>query len=89
VKHTEQTDTLLRALEQVNAIDLDKLYASGINVTVSSYTEDKPDHVECVTVHAEDFGPVKVALRIALSKAIERRKDYLTRQLADIAKAGL
>lgn len=84
MKNTETTATILGALNQLDKLDLDKLYASAIDVALLSYTKDKPDHMERVSIHAEFFGPVKDALRVALRQTIACRRETLARELRDI-----
>lgn len=87
MKPTETTMTLLRALQQVNALNLDRLFASGIDVTLDSYTDDCPAHLDRVTLHGEDFAPVRDALREALRKAVDRRRASLARDLVAVENA--
>lgn len=84
MKNSETTTTMLTALTQLDKLDLDKLFGSAIDVALPSYTKDRQDHMERVSIHAEFFGPVKDALRTALRQTIERRKETLQRELRDI-----
>lgn len=84
MKPAEETATLLRALKQLDTLDMDKLFASGIDVTIHHYTHEDREHMERVSLHAEFFAPVRDALRTALRLSIERRKESLQRQLRDI-----
>jgi hypothetical protein len=84
MKATEETSRIIEAIKQVDKLDLDKLFASGIDITINSYTDPEREHVSRVTIHAEDAYPVKVALRDALMMALERHRESLTRQLRDI-----
>ncbi|MBB5357556.1 hypothetical protein HDE76_000738 [Rhodanobacter sp. ANJX3] len=84
MKPTETTAALIEARNQLIALNLDVLFLSGIDVALYSYTEGKREHLRRVTLHAEDFAPVKEALQECVRLAIERRKDSLRRDLADI-----
>ena len=84
MKPCESTDALISARNALIGLNLDLLFASGIDVTLHSYTEGKPDHMRRVTIHAEFFGPVRDALRVALQSTIERRKESLLMQLRDL-----
>lgn len=88
MRHTEDTDTLLRALRQARALDLDVLFASGLDVTFQRYADadDARPHVERVTLHPDNCGPLRDALIAALEAAVVRRREFLARQIADIDK---
>lgn len=84
MRHSEETSTLIAALKQADAIDVSKLFGSGIDVTLHSYTNPQATHMERVTIHAEDAGPVVAAIRAAIIKAIQHRRDSLRSQLSAI-----
>ena len=84
MKPTERTDTLVRALKQARALDLDKLYGSGIDVELHDYADEDRTHVERVTIHAEDAGPLREALIECLEKALAHRERSLKGQLCEI-----
>lgn len=84
MKPTEETSVLLRALKQAKAIDLDKLFASGIDITINDYTHEDREHMERVSVTAETFAPVKEALIKCLLINIQLRQQSLTRELASV-----
>ena len=88
MKPTETTETLLIALKQIDALDLEKLFASAVDVAVLSYTEGRPQHMGRVSIPAEFFSPVRDALRDALILAIDRRRESLERELADVNKVA-
>jgi hypothetical protein len=84
MKPTETTDTLLRALKQIDRLDVNALFGSAVDVSIDSYTPDRAAHLGRVSLPAEHFGPVREALRTCLLKAIESRKQSLVQQLAEI-----
>lgn len=84
MKLTEETDRIISAIRQVEKIDLNKLFASGIDITIHNYTDPEREHVSRVTLHAEDCAPLLKELRKALIMAVERRRESLTRQLRNI-----
>ncbi|MBS7457713.1 hypothetical protein [Coralloluteibacterium stylophorae] len=85
---TETTSQMLRALAQAKRLDLDKLFGSGIDVTLHRYSgEREAEHVERVTVHAEFAGPLRAALIEALEKSLERRRESLVSDLAAVNAA--
>jgi hypothetical protein len=86
-KNHGDTYQLIAALRQATALDLNKLAASGINVTISSYTDNKPNHVDTVTLNADVCEGLKIALIQAITSTIASRKQSLSMQLRDIEKA--
>lgn len=84
MRYSEDTSRLVGALKEIDAIDLDKLFASGIDITIHNYTDPERTHVDRVTVHAEDAGPILSALREAVVKAMKHRQVSLRSQLASI-----
>lgn len=86
MKITDETSTLLRAYEQVQKLDLDKLFASGIDVALLSYTPERNDHMDRVTIPGEFFAPIKAAVAECLLKTIQRRQETVARELTQIEK---
>lgn len=81
---TERTDTLLRALRQAERLDLAALAASGVDVTLSRFGDPERLHVERVTVAAEDAAPIRDAIVAALRKSLQRRREALKFDIAEI-----
>lgn len=86
MRQTEQTHTIISAVEQVDKIDLDKLFLSGIDITLHDYSNPDRDHVSRVTLAAEDCAPLLAELRKALLKSAERRRESLRQQFQDLNK---
>lgn len=86
MKITDETSTLLRAYEQIQKLDLDKLFASGIDVALLSYTPERNDHMDRVTIPGEFFAPIKAAITECLLKTIQRRQEMVARELTQIEK---
>lgn len=87
MRPTERTSRLLGALRQCRAVDLDKLMASGIDVTLNVYGTEESEHVGRVTLAASDCGPLLIALEAALLKSIEVRRASTARELAELTAA--
>lgn len=83
MKMTELTSHLIHALKQAEAIDLGKLHASALDVSVPSYSQDRQAHVDRVSIAAERFAPVRSALIVALRQEIEARRKSLQRELRE------
>lgn len=84
MKPTETTDRLLAAKRALKRLDTDKLFASGIDITVHDYSNEERNHVERVTIGGEDFEPVRIALFDAIQKTIQRRRASLVSQIRAI-----
>lgn len=87
MKPTEETRTLILALERLHRLDLDKLFASAVDVAILDYTDEGNQHMPRVSLAAEDFDPVRKALIDCVAKQIARRKEYLMSQLRDLNSA--
>lgn len=81
MKPTETTTALIKALRDARGIDLDKLFASALDVAVTNYTTGAAT-VERISIPAEFAGPLVAGLIDALEKTIERRIDSIAQDLA-------
>jgi len=89
MKLSETTGQMIHALTCLRAIDLEKLFASGFDVTFHSYTEGKPDHMPRVTIHAEDAAELVEVMEKALQKALIKRRSQLVSEIGSIRALDL
>lgn len=85
MKSTETSHRLIASMEAMRKLDTEKLFASGINVTVTNYTTGG-DTIEETTIPGEFFEPVRVALYDALKASLLRRRETVQWELRDINK---
>lgn len=83
MKLSEETDTLIRGLKALNAIDLDKLFGSGLTFDVLNFTTGNSLTGQ-VSIASEDAAPVLREMRKALETTLRRRRAYLSTQMAAI-----
>lgn len=89
MKRTEDTDRLIASYKNAKRLDLDRLFASGIDVMLYDYSDPEGEkfHMDRTTIAGEDFKPVKDALVEVLAIQIRKRIESLTRQLRDCEEA--
>lgn len=82
--HYDDPRHLIAALTALRKLDLDKLFASGIGITIHDYSYEDREHMPRVDVAGEHFGPVRDALIDCLKIQIDRRVQTLQSQIRDL-----